>query len=254
MATGGLQFGADWMVRAHALLMEADGDQAGALELLRFGWEVAEGLQAAAALVVIAPDLVRIALDLGELGVASAAADGLDRGEVDESRLNIDAHARRCRGLVDLDLDAIADARRLHEECFRPVEVVQDDEALVLTLLRLGRVDDASIALTECVARCQQLDMPLVAERLRRSAARLGLARPRRRVVRGTTGWDALTETERLVAGLVAAGRTNPQVAAELLISRRTVESHLYRIYFKLGVTNRTELAVVAMKEPPVQS
>jgi DNA-binding CsgD family transcriptional regulator len=61
------------------------------------------------------------------------------------------------------------------------------------------------------------------------------------------SGWNSLTDTERLVADLVAAGRTNPQVAAELLISRRTVESHLYRIFFKLGVANRTELAVQAM-------
>ena len=65
------------------------------------------------------------------------------------------------------------------------------------------------------------------------------------------SGWGALTGTECLVATLVAAGRTNPQVAAELLISRRTVESHLYRIFFKLEVTNRTELAVVAMRDAP---
>ncbi len=253
LAAGGLQFGADWLLRARALLLEAEGDQAGALELLRFGWDVAEGLQAAAALVVIAPDLVRIAVEAGELEVGRDAAAALDRGEVDASRLNIDAHARRCRGLAELDLDAIAEARRLHEACSRPVEVVQDDEALVLTLLRLGRVEEAGVALTECTARCQQLDMPFVAERLRRSAAGLGLVRARRRAARDTTGWGSLTETERLVAGLVAAGRTNPQVATELLISRRTVESHLYRIFFKLGVSNRTELAVVAMRDAPVR-
>jgi ATP/maltotriose-dependent transcriptional regulator MalT len=249
LAEGGVQFGVDWLLRARALLFEAQGDKATALALLQAGWDVAEGLRAAAALVVLGPDLVRVAVDQGALDAARAATDALERGEVSEARLNIDAHARRCRGLVDQDVELLAEAIRLHDACHRPVEVALDEEALVLTLARLGRMDEAAVALTACVARCDVLDMPFVAERVRRDAAALGLARPRRRAPKGTTGWAALTETERLVAGLVAAGRSNPHVAAELLISRRTVESHLYRIFFKLGVTNRTELALVAVRE-----
>jgi DNA-binding CsgD family transcriptional regulator len=52
-----------------------------------------------------------------------------------------------------------------------------------------------------------------------------------------------LTTTERRVADLVAAGRTNAEVAAELFMSQRTVESHLSRIYRKLHVRSRTELS-----------
>jgi DNA-binding CsgD family transcriptional regulator len=52
-----------------------------------------------------------------------------------------------------------------------------------------------------------------------------------------------LTTTERRVAELVAAGRTNAEVAAELFMSRRTVESHLSHIYRKLDVRSRTELS-----------
>jgi DNA-binding NarL/FixJ family response regulator len=54
---------------------------------------------------------------------------------------------------------------------------------------------------------------------------------------------DDLTETEARVAALVAVGRANKQVAAELHITVRTVESNLTRIYRKLGVRSRTELA-----------
>ena len=42
---------------------------------------------------------------------------------------------------------------------------------------------------------------------------------------------------------LVIAGRSNPEVAAELFMSRRTVEDHLSKTYRKLGVRSRTELA-----------
>ena len=53
----------------------------------------------------------------------------------------------------------------------------------------------------------------------------------------------ALTPTERDVAQLAAAGRTNQEIADALAISRRTVEAHLQRIYRKLRVRSRHELA-----------
>jgi DNA-binding CsgD family transcriptional regulator len=52
-----------------------------------------------------------------------------------------------------------------------------------------------------------------------------------------------LTPTEERVAAMVAAGHTNREVASGLFITPRTVEGHLTRIYSKLGVRSRTELA-----------
>ncbi|WP_181782704.1 response regulator transcription factor, partial [Pseudonocardia pini] len=53
----------------------------------------------------------------------------------------------------------------------------------------------------------------------------------------------ALTPQERHVALSVAAGRTNPEIAAELFLSRKTVEAHLTRVYRKLGVRSRVSLS-----------
>ena len=53
----------------------------------------------------------------------------------------------------------------------------------------------------------------------------------------------ALTPTERRVAELVAEGLQTKQVASRLFVSPKTVEGHLSRIYGKLGVGSRTELA-----------
>lgn len=74
-------------------------------------------------------------------------------------------------------------------------------------------------------------------------------ARARRRPGRRTTPGDdpsslaLLTERERAVATLVAAGHTNREVASALYLSARTVEAHLTRVYAKLGVSSRNALA-----------
>ena len=54
---------------------------------------------------------------------------------------------------------------------------------------------------------------------------------------------NALTPTERRVADLVAAGRSNPEIAATLYVSVKTVEANLTRIYRKLGLRSRVDLA-----------
>jgi len=64
--------------------------------------------------------------------------------------------------------------------------------------------------------------------------------RPRRFV---TVGSDSLTASERRVADLAVGGRSNRDIAQELFVSPKTVENHLGRIYTKLGITGRRELA-----------
>ena len=72
-------------------------------------------------------------------------------------------------------------------------------------------------------------------------------ARPRRLAF---TGADALTASERRAAQLAASGRTNREIAQELYLSVKTVESHLGRGFRKLGISSRTELAG-ALALPP---
>ncbi|MGI9118652.1 MAG: LuxR C-terminal-related transcriptional regulator [Acidimicrobiales bacterium] len=76
------------------------------------------------------------------------------------------------------------------------------------------------------------------AEEAMRYACRGRGSRPR-----PSSGWASLTPAERRVAELVAEGRTNPEVAAHLFVSARTVHTHLLHIYRKLGITSRIQLA-----------
>jgi DNA-binding NarL/FixJ family response regulator len=51
------------------------------------------------------------------------------------------------------------------------------------------------------------------------------------------------------VLRLVAAGKTNPDVAAELVVSRHTVKRHLDNLFAKLGLSSRAEAAAYALRE-----
>ena len=61
---------------------------------------------------------------------------------------------------------------------------------------------------------------------------------------------NSLTPQELAVARLVAAGRTNRETAAALVVSVKTIEYHLGNTYTKLGVTSRTQLALVLRQDP----
>ena len=65
---------------------------------------------------------------------------------------------------------------------------------------------------------------------------------------RPATGWDSLTATERRVAALVAEGRTNPEIAAALIMGRATVKTHVSNILDKLGLANRTQIATESLR------
>ena len=81
---------------------------------------------------------------------------------------------------------------------------------------------------------------------LRRADARLrryGIRRARGgRRGRPAQGWEALTPTEAKIAALVAEGRSNPDIAAELFLSRNTVQTHVSHILAKLGARSRAEI------------
>ena len=86
-------------------------------------------------------------------------------------------------------------------------------------------------------------------------AAARELRRLGRRVTRRTrphergTGLAALSPREREVADQVAAGKTNRNVAETLFLSEKTIETHLARIYDKLGVRSRTALTAIVTRE-----
>ncbi len=69
-----------------------------------------------------------------------------------------------------------------------------------------------------------------------------------RRADRPRSGWESLTATEWRIVALVIEGLTNPQIGERLFVSRRTVSTHLYRIFKKVDVASRAELVAAALR------
>lgn len=99
--------------------------------------------------------------------------------------------------------------------------------------------------LTEAAERYEAIGARDDVARVERSLHRLGVRRLRE--ARRPFSWDALTSSEREVAELVACGLRNKEIAGELFVSVRTVESHVSHALQKLGIKSRVELAAAAL-------
>ncbi len=88
---------------------------------------------------------------------------------------------------------------------------------------------------------------------LTRSKAAITVAKPAPSPLAGFAGYlHGLTEREREVLQLVASGKNNSEIAAELFISINTVTRHLSNIFAKTSTRNRVEAAVYAARRHPV--
>ena len=118
--------------------------------------------------------------------------------------------------------------------------VVRLDSARVLAMVDRGRAAEAFREAARVAAAQGATVLERLAERELRS---LGVRTWRRTTAGG--GIEELTARESEVADLVARGRTNPEIADLLFLSRKTVERHVSNILGKAGVRNRAELSTV---------
>ena len=139
------------------------------------------------------------------------------------------------RGDLDAAFPRFDEALAQHERSLDPFQHARTVLALGRTQRRAKKRAAARAALEDALGRFERLGAPLWAEQARSELARIGGRAPARS--------GELTEAERRIAALVAEGRTNRQVAATLFLTEHSVETALTRVYRKLGVHSRTELA-----------
>jgi DNA-binding CsgD family transcriptional regulator len=105
-------------------------------------------------------------------------------------------------------------------------------------LRRQRRMTQSRAPLREAAETFDALGLLRYAERARRELRASGETVRRR----GPGGWSQLSPQELQIAQLAAEGLSNRQIGEQLYLSHRTVESHLYRLFPKLGVTSRAQL------------
>jgi DNA-binding CsgD family transcriptional regulator len=169
---------------------------------------------------------------------AAVAAEGLEAAERWGAPSTI-APFRRVLGLARRDEQHLRAAVTLSASGpFRP-EAARCLLALGAHLRRSGRRADAREPLRRALDLAGQIGACPLQNQAETELRACG-ARPRSL---SYTGVESLTPSERRVAELVAAGRSNPEVAQTLFVSRATVETHLRSVFRKLDVASRDELA-----------
>jgi DNA-binding CsgD family transcriptional regulator len=148
----------------------------------------------------------------------------------------------RVSGLVeggDPGLELLAQAVRTLGRSQSPLELARALTDYGTALRRAGRRVKARAELERGLDLAYRSGAQRIAARARAELIAAG-AKPRRDAI---TGRDALTAAELRVARLGAEGLTNREIAQALFITTRTAKGHLSRVYHKLGITRRGQLA-----------
>jgi ATP/maltotriose-dependent transcriptional regulator MalT len=183
---------------------------------------------------------VEIALSAGDVDTAQTATSDLEHTAEAYSSPGLQAAAKQAKGSVLLAQGQAADALlHLREACRRWQEIEAPYEAAKTRLLladaygALGDGDAAVLELDAADAVFQRLGAEGEVREV--AARRAGGALP-----------AGLTPREIEVLRLVAAGRSNREIAAELFLSERTVHRHVSNIFSKLDVSSRVAATVFA--------
>jgi DNA-binding CsgD family transcriptional regulator len=139
------------------------------------------------------------------------------------------------RGDLDASREAFKEALEAHAGASHAFELARTELYYGTTLRRAKRRGEARRVLTRALDRFEKLGAAEWAKRTHSELARTGVGR--------RAEGSELTATERRVAELVASGQSNKDVAAALFVSVRTVEANLSKIFRKLGIESRSELA-----------
>jgi DNA-binding CsgD family transcriptional regulator len=189
-------------------------------------------------------EAVRLALMVGDGGTAEAIA-GQAAALAEGSQIpHRQTNALYCRGLIDRDAAELLRAAQRYADAGRPLLRAKALEAAAGCLVEADDKTAARQAFEQAVEVYESLraeaDLNRVQSQFRGHGIRRGPHRKHRRAV---SGWDSLTDSELKVAAFVQDGLSNPEIAARLMLSRRTVATHVSHILKKLSVTTRTDIA-----------
>ncbi len=234
-----------------SLRARADGDLHGAFAL---GKRLLDYPQPKIIWGACGVDLIRVALELGEIATAEAVVAWAANSTFPEL-----SAAQLCEAILNDDVDALLGLAEAYlQRGWRTYHAYALEEAAV-RVARAGNTEHARAVLTDAVQLYADFGATMD---IRRADARLrlhGIRRgPRSIRHRPTHGWEALTPSELRIATFVADGLSNPDIATKLYVSRATVQTHVSNILGKLGMSSRIELirsyARLAGRPPPAAS
>ena len=189
-------------------------------------------------------DAVRLATKTGDLSTAKALAGHAVALAAESETPHRQANALYCRGLLDHDATRLLAAAERYGDASRPLLGAKALEAAAEDFVGTNDRDQARAAFTRAVEIYGSLGAAPDVARLRTRFRAHGIRRgPHAKHRQAQSGWDSLTPAETKIAALVEGGLSNPEIAAKLFLSRRTVATHVSHILKKLDVHSRTDIA-----------
>jgi DNA-binding CsgD family transcriptional regulator len=235
---------------ARAQLVEArDGPDAAIGQLRRLGADLPARRGLLLGDPALAAWLVRTSLAAGDGELAASASRAAqDLADAQPGFGALAAAAAHSRGIARRDADCLAQAATLHPDPWARASAAED---LGVLSGRHGDREQAIASLKEALGGYRDVRADRDQARIRRRLRKLGIRRRHwtTSLARPVTGWHSLTDTEQAVAGLVAQGLNNNQVAARMYISTHTVAHHLRQAFRKLSIASRVELTRIVIEQ-----
>ena len=230
------------LLLARSLDRENAGGSAEALAVLTAGF--AENAEELDEIEDLLPDAARLAMETGDLKAAERLAGHAVALSAGSEIPHRQANALYCRGLLEHDPGGLLNAAERYADAGRPLLSAKALEAAAAEFLGAEDRDQARAAFIRAVEVYTSLGAAADVSRLQASFRAHGIRRgPHAKHRQARSGWDSLTATESKVAALVVEGLSNPEIATKLLLSRRTVATHVSHILRKLGVNSRIDIA-----------
>jgi DNA-binding CsgD family transcriptional regulator len=230
------------LILARSLDREQAGDMPGALALLTAAFDGnTDDLEDIEELL---GDGVRLAVMTGNKETAETLTKQAGILAEGSPIPNRQANALYCQGMLDRDADTLLTAARRYADAGRPLPRAKALEAAAECFVENDDMAQARDAFTQSVELYEGLRAEADVNRVLAGFRSYGIRRgPHGKHRKAQSGWDSLTDMELKVAAFVEDGLSNPEIAARLMLSRRTVGTHVSHILKKLGVTSRTDIA-----------
>jgi DNA-binding CsgD family transcriptional regulator len=192
----------------------------------------------------ILPDAVRLAVKIGDKATAQAVSGQVAKFAEESDIPHQQANALYCHGMVERDSSVLLAAAQRYADAGRPLPRAKALEAAAECLVESDDKTKARQAFEQAVEIYEFLGAEADLNRINAEFRAYGIRRgPHSKHRRAVSGWDSLTDAELKVAAFVEEGLSNPEIAARLMLSRRTVATHVSHILKKLNVTTRTDIA-----------
>jgi DNA-binding SARP family transcriptional activator/ATP/maltotriose-dependent transcriptional regulator MalT len=231
----------DFLLVARSLQAEQQGDGAKAIDLL------APFLDPGYAGMMLRHQWLPRLIRLGQVhGQDRVVTEALTVCKEEAAKEVVPARAAAavqwCEALVSGNPEPLLQAIAHYDKVGRGMEMASALSDVAILLAESGRRDEAQSAADDAATELGKLGAVWDLRCLENRMLEFDITPSEIVVATSTGGWYSLSTVEREIAGMVAQGRSNPEIATTLALSRRTVQAHVIRVLAKLGLASRNEL------------